>query len=73
MPVSLHPGCLDRLEEVILSGLKDITVRDGQFINISSTNKLLQCSDVIPDSDSQKLERYISERPVYNFIKDRVS
>lgn len=75
MSVGLHEKCQQCLSEKIAEHLPQVKVRNRMFLERRSAVMLLQAESILPQSGAIKhrLELYISERPVFDFIYETLS
>lgn len=75
MSLNLHADCKKRLIEVIAEQLPKITVSKNMFLDRKSTMHLFLAESVIPDKGEvkHKLEEFVDEAPVYEFIYETLA
>lgn len=71
----LDPRCEERLIQVVCEALTALKIENGMFIHFPSTLALWSTDEVIPKTGSvrQKLETWIDEWPVYEFVYESIS
>lgn len=75
MPLGLHQQCKTRLVEVLLEHFPKVLVNKRMFLDGPSSIFLYLADTVIPQSGEvkEKLEEYIGESPVYDFVYETLA
>jgi hypothetical protein len=75
MSLGLHPNCLQSLSEKIAKRLPEIRVQNKMFLESWSAGNLRNVESTIPQTGSikEKLEQYIGEAPVSDFVYETIS
>lgn len=75
MSLELHPKCISKLEDGIAGILDKIIVNYKFFLNWKSCYAIFDVEEVLPKTGiiREKLERYISETPLYDFLFGLIS
>lgn len=70
MALDLHAKCKERLVEKIAEQLPNISVQNNMFIDRKSAILLVLAESVLPERGpaKDKLEQYIGEAPIFEFI-----
>jgi len=75
MSLELHPKCISKLVDGIAGILDKIIVNNKFFLNWKSCYAIFDVEEVLPKTGiiREKLERYISETPLYDFLFGLIS
>ncbi len=74
MSLGLHEKCQAQLREKIAACLPEIRAIHRMFIEPSSVSRLRKVEGSLPQGEiRRKLERYISEAPIFDFVSGRLS
>lgn len=75
MSLGLHPDCLSRLKHKIAEQLGNIDVQNKMFLERKSSARFFDAEDVLPKTGRirEKLEQYISETPLFDFLWEFLS
>jgi hypothetical protein len=75
MSLDLHAQCIERLTEVIATGLDGVTVENQMFLSFRAALSLSKADDVLPQSGKLRatLQEYLSETPVFDFAVETLA
>jgi len=75
MKLGLHENCKQRLVEIISTQLPFVKVMNRMFLDRKSTNMLMLAESALPERGpiKDRLEQYISESPVFDFVYESLS
>lgn len=74
MPLTLHPACIARLEQLLVEAMGHLRVTHGMFLDWASTPALSPLDPALPKTDRQPipLAAMLDERPLSDFAADRI-
>lgn len=75
MTLDLHENCSTRLIVKIAELLPQLEVQNRMFLNLKSAFILKSAESILPQTGSikERLEQYISETPILDFVSERLS
>jgi Apea-like HEPN len=74
MPLNIHAECRKRLNETLAEALPSIEAKNGMFIDLPSTAKLVKADLVLPQTGPlrNRLVEYIDEFPLSVFVTETI-
>ena len=75
MSIGLHPNCLSNLKAKLEAALDGVIITNNMFLDRGSLGSFLALESSLPSSKDfkLKLESYISESPIYDFLFGQLS
>jgi hypothetical protein len=75
MTIELHKECRSRVSELLETALRELRVRNGQFIDRGSSRSLLRTDTALPQSGEvhESLLKYVGETPGYDFTYETLA
>jgi hypothetical protein len=75
MPLNLHPSCLARLKERLVTCLPEFGLNYGSYLDRNTLSCLLDIDKTLPKQEqlSAALEEFISDTPFFDFVYGELS